>query len=133
MSSQQVERAGVIASFILNAAMIPGWPPPRPFVSVEVEELMTRLQKGPVAASELEVMTYLSKFGLSKELLAKIFALMEAIRRRRLVMLALAILLTNARAVLESIKAELARLTEESESAEAGVVAPSGRHHLSLR
>jgi len=28
----QAERAGVLASFILNAAMIPGWPPPRPLI-----------------------------------------------------------------------------------------------------
>lgn len=103
----QVERAGIIASFILNAAMIPGWPPPRPFAPPAAETLLAALVQAP-GSTEAALEERLGRQVPRPGFLARMRALLgRLMRSRRLqVLLGLAILLD----AIASIEAELADL-----------------------
>ena len=108
------EAGGIIASFILNAAMIPGWPPPRLPESIEeqVADLATHLAVSP-EMSQADLMEYLAKFGVNEQLL-------ERLRKAQLpppttlkVLGYLAVLMTAISTVFASLKEEVAQLVEE--------------------
>ncbi|QJP15547.1 hypothetical protein G3545_18935 [Starkeya sp. ORNL1] len=119
------ERAGIIASFVLNAAMIPGWPPPRPIESARPDAAIAvhQLQMG---VDEKETADYLARLGVPASLLARLAAWLEAFKRRARILFGLMILLGSTLAVLRGLK-------EEDEADEDELAAPDGRTRLFLR
>jgi hypothetical protein len=120
------ERAGVIASFVLNAAMIPGWPPPRPIESARPDAAVAvrQLQAG---VDETETADYLTRLGIPASLMARLAAWLEAFKRRARILFGLMILIGSTHAVLRSLK------EEEDEPDEDELIAPDGRTRLFLR
>lgn len=108
-AEQQVERAGIIASFILNAAMIPGWPPPRPFAAPAPESVRAALIMTP-GLSEAGIEARMRRDGVRRTLLARMRALLARLThsRRLQVMLGLTILL-GAIAAIEAELGDVAR------------------------
>lgn len=106
----QTERAGVVASFILNASLIPGWPPPRPFVAPSVESLVAGLARKPGGLEAL-MAGLLPKGQEQTSILRRVGRrLARLARSRRLRMfLGLAVLLT----AIAALEAELLRLAGE--------------------
>jgi len=108
--AQQAERAGIIASFILNASLIPGWPPPRPFEAPSIEGLVAGLARKPGGLDAVMsglVLKDLQRRSILRNVRRRLARLTRS-RRLRMI-LGLTILLT-AIAVLE---AELLRLAGE--------------------
>lgn len=110
----QTERAGVIASFILNAAMIPGWPFPRP-IELALGRAMVPdpLPVPHPAMNDAEAMTYLANMGAAEKLLARIRELLGRMTRLPRVLAALAVLLTTLGLVLSALREELEAMAEE--------------------
>lgn len=112
----QVERAGVIASFILNAAMLPGWPERR-FLPAG-----PAFGSGPQAMPEMteqEINAYLASLGLPA-LAERSGALSAQAQRRRRMLVFLAVLATQVALAVETLRQELATLlaaaAEDSEA-----------------
>ena len=111
----QVERAGVIASFILNAAMIPGWPPPRPFEMPPAAALLDRLLSSPNALpGEDDMLGYFAERGAEAGLLARMRARLSGLSRaRRLrVLVGLAALWTTIEALIDALEQDLLLVSE---------------------
>lgn len=119
------ERAGIIASFVLNAAMIPGWPPPRPIESARPDAAVA-VRQFQAGVDEKETADYLTRLGMPASLLARLAAWLEAFKRRARILFGLMILLGSTLAVLRSLK-------EEDEPDEDEFAAPDGRTRLFLR
>jgi hypothetical protein len=115
----QTERAGVISSFILNAAMIPGWPFPRPIELAMGRAMVPHPLPQPHAAiSEAEALTYLASMGAAPGLLAKIKELMKRILDRAKLLLALAVMVTGLSVTLRSLQEELEAMEQERQDLE---------------
>lgn len=112
----QPERAGVIASFILNAAMIPGWPPPRPIEPAAFSRQIALPAAGAALASdEMEAGWLLLKALRDPSVVAALLAALATQRRRRRILAILALLTTNLRALLSLWAAEIAALPPMAE------------------
>lgn len=115
---QQVERAGIIASFVLNAAMIPGWPPPRPFAAPDPQTQLAGLARLLKLPGDAELLALLERRA-RPTLLARLRALLAKPARRLRMVLGLAALEAAVASVLDAIQDELARLArQEDEPAE---------------
>ncbi|QOZ76332.1 hypothetical protein XH83_13270 [Bradyrhizobium sp. CCBAU 53351] len=90
------EMRGIIASFALNAAMIPGWPYQTQFVA------------GAPKISEEELLAYLANMGAQGELVEKLRKSRPPAGKRLL--LCLAAMLTAVETVVDAIASELALL-----------------------
>lgn len=124
----QPERAGVIASFVLNAAMIPGWPPPRPIEPAAFSRQVALPTAGAALASdEMEAGLLMLKALRDPAVVAALLAALATQRRRRRILAILALLTTNLRALLSLWAAEIAALPP---AAAPGVPA---RERLALR
>ena len=137
LTSQGVhgEAGGIIASFILNAAMIPGWPPPRLPETIEeqVADLATRLQVSPEMSAE-DLMDYLAKFGVNEQLLERLRKAQLPPATTMKVLGYLAVLMTAISTIFASLKEEVAQLVAElKEQGAEAVDAESIRERLYLR
>ena len=109
----QVGQTGIIASFILNAAMIPGWPPPKPFEMPSANSLLDRLLQGAKGLpNEEDYFAFLSERGAKPSFLARLRKRLDKLARsRRLrMLLGLAALMSTIEVVLEALEEELAQL-----------------------
>ncbi|KQT54072.1 hypothetical protein ASG43_00045 [Aureimonas sp. Leaf454] len=126
------ERAGILASFILNAAMIPGWPPPRPIEGVEIKTLQTLLSKNQIVSKgDLELLLYLANIGFSRAHLSKFLKRVEDRKRRSRILRAVALIMTNLVAVVDVMGRELQMLREEA-SDETRPKGPSHRARIGV-
>ncbi|WP_378941131.1 hypothetical protein [Mesorhizobium sp. ANAO-SY3R2] len=102
------ERAGVIASFVLNAHFLPGWPPARPFANPEAKAFVevVALDK-TLSRSEVEMLTYLANFGVSLQHLEKLIKALKRAGDGPGLAQALACLLGNLSAAVRALSAEL--------------------------
>lgn len=124
----QAERAGVIASFILNAAMIPGWPPPRPIEGVPVAISAFALKQKELTDAERDLLLHLGKLLHSPETLRKLLRKVSAGAKRSKLMAALDFILTVMDDVTALLMAELERLEDLIRDDQGGP-----RHRLRLR
>lgn len=127
-AEQQSERAGVIASFILNAAMLPGWPPPRPFEPVADARQVTALGQilSELSPEESDLGERLLRLLRNPALLERLLRrLLPASRRARL-LAALTLVLTRLAALLELIE----QMTAEADD---DALRGGSRTHLRLR
>ncbi|MBB3950338.1 hypothetical protein [Aureimonas jatrophae] len=127
-AEQQSERAGVIASFILNAAMLPGWPPPRPFEPVADARQVTALGLilSELSPEESDLGERLLRLLRNPALLERLLRrLLPASRRARL-LAALTLVLTRLAALLELIE----QMTAEADD---DALRGGSRTHLRLR
>lgn len=98
----QIERAGVIASFILNAAMIPGWPPPRPIEPASfARQVPLPAVMPPLESDEMEAGLLLARVLRDPGKVTALLAALATQRRRRKLLALLAILATQTRALLD--------------------------------
>lgn len=121
----QVERAGIIASFILNAAMIPGWPPPLPFAPTPEARLLGLMPRQQASSEEGDILAYFERCGVKPQGLARVRDLLAGLAksRRMRFLLGLAVLLSSIETVLDLVGEELARLAGDAGSEEAEVTA----------
>lgn len=123
----QVERAGVIASFILNAAMIPGWPPPRPIEPANFARQVPLPAAMPsLGADEMEAGLLLARVLGDPAKVAALLAALATQRRRRKILALLSLLATQTRALLDLWASELGVLPRPE-------AAPPRRERLVLR
>jgi hypothetical protein len=128
-SGAAMDRAGIIASCILNAAMIPGWPAPRPFELAAGRALVPERQPAGAPIDENEALNYLASMGASRGLLDRIRELTRSLARRLKLLLGLAVLATLMTSALRTLQVELAALAEELEAAEEEELV-GGRRHI---
>ncbi|KAB0676865.1 hypothetical protein [Aureimonas leprariae] len=131
LAGAQAERAGVLASFILNAAMIPGWPPPRPIENLPAGVAAFVAARPELTEAERDLVLFLSKLLHGPGLLERLLRLLERERKRSKLLAALAL-------VLAEIEDFAATVTEELVRAEEARLAPvraeaGRRERLSLR
>lgn len=129
----QTERAGVIASFILNAAMIPGWPLQRPFeprVGEEIEIDLPLLQ----GMDDEELVEYLAAIGANEGLSARIRAASNDPVRYRKLLRGLAVLVAIVTTIFVSMRSEIEEVMDDlrEELALGETFAPRGRRRLRL-
>lgn len=106
----QTERAGIIASAILNAAVIPGWPPPRPIEGEAAQ--ITPLPK----ISDEEMLTFLANLGAAPALIEKARKMLEKRQAGKKILFYLAVLMTALSVVVDRLVNELsAVMGEENE------------------
>ncbi|TPQ48650.1 hypothetical protein C2U72_22500 [Prosthecomicrobium hirschii] len=138
-------RAGtIIDSMILNAAMIPGWPRPRPLTGALPEEEAMRARKAaagqaadgaeePSLVGEALLLSYLAALGVGEAMMARIRTLLVDENRRRNFLLFLARILKALKSIMASLKEELKRMREEQEAPpepDPGTdMLPRGRRH----
>ena len=129
------ERAGVLASFILNAAMIPGWPPPRPIEGVPLQAFVGQLGRNPhLTAADKELLLYLANMGLTRRQLARLLRKVEVAKNKSRLLLAFSVLATNLQAAAKAFAEEIAARAEEFDETEmVALRSSSGRSRLSLR
>lgn len=99
-STLDMERTGIIASSLLNAAMIPGWPYQKATIAGE-----------PMATpkfSDEEALAYLANLGADEELVEKLRKRKPTVGKKLLIHLAT--LLTALETVMEAVATELALL-----------------------
>jgi len=110
----QGERAGVVASMMLNAAMIPGWPGPLAYANAPAasDAVAPHALQNP-ALTETDIVTYLANFGVSAPVLEKLRPLFGEASSRKSLLLHLAILLSAFCIVFVQIKSELDAIVEE--------------------
>jgi hypothetical protein len=104
----QTERTGIIDSFILNAAMIPGWP-------FQIQPATPELVAG-AKISEEEALTYLANLGAHEALLEKLRKAKPPVGKKLLIYLAT--LLTALETVIDTVAAELAMLAGDEKALE---------------
>ncbi|MGQ3211765.1 MAG: hypothetical protein ACT6U0_11520 [Shinella sp.] len=108
MAPMATERAGVLASFVLNAHFLPGWPPARPIESPEARALIGALaQDKNLSKSDIELLTYLANFGVSRGHLEKLLKTLKRAAQRPGLLRALACFLTNLSAALRALGTEV--------------------------
>lgn len=114
IGSLGAERAGVLASFILNAHMLPGWPPPRPFARV-AEGLRTagREATPQLTRNEELILIYLLNLGLNANHLDYVLKTIRSARRRSSLFTAIANLLSSATNVVHIVEVELESLVDD--------------------
>jgi hypothetical protein len=118
-STAEASRGGIIASFILNAGMIPGWPAPRPLAGAEVhpEALAGRMPPDPSITDD-EALKYLANLGADPALVEKVRKMLQKPPPGKKILLFLATLLTALTVVIETLKHELEALAEERKERE---------------
>ncbi len=111
----QVERAGVIASFVLNAAFTPGWPLAAPYVELAERKVLEEQAHPFASVDEKRVCEYLANFGLSAAFLEKLLASAGKPAAEKNLLQRLAELLSVVSIIFSSIGAELESFFEELE------------------
>lgn len=120
-----------VGGAILNAAMIPGWPPPRPFATAFARELAGAMATdNPIVQEKL--LAGLGALGFAARLLAGLRRRLAALRRRPEVLIATGVLFASIMAVMEAAANELEALAEEEEDRDRAI-GLSGRHRIDER
>jgi hypothetical protein len=101
----------MLGGAILNAAMIPGWPPPRPFANAIAKQLLSG-EPGQAEESLLEV---LKSLGVGKKLMDRLRDKLRQIRRKLEALINLGVLYATVMSVMESVADELQALADEEE------------------
>jgi hypothetical protein len=124
-----IERSGIIASFILNAAMVPGWPKPHQAGGLDV----AGPQRDPSISDE-EALKYLANLGASEAVLEKLGKILRKGPPGRKILLGLAALLTALTVVIDTIRDEMmaAQERQEDEEKRNGTDHYGGRRRLYL-
>jgi hypothetical protein len=104
----QTERTGIIDSFILNAAMIPGWP----FQTQPVPAELVATAK----FTEEDALTYLANLGANEDLVEKLRKSKPPVGKKLLIYLAT--LMTALQTVIDTIADELAMLAGDEKALE---------------
>ncbi|WP_156417845.1 hypothetical protein [Aureimonas sp. AU4] len=118
----------MLASFVLNAAMIPGWPPPRPIEPASfLRQVPVPLPGTAWAADEMEAGLLLAKLLGDPARVAALLAALRTQRRRRKVLALLALLATQTRMLLNLWAEELGTWISRDEAP------PPRRDRLILR
>ncbi|MBC8130158.1 MAG: hypothetical protein H7Y08_07525 [Rhizobiaceae bacterium] len=132
MLPPSAERAGVIASFVLNAAMIPGWPPPRPIEGAPLRDFVATFPNAKtLSKSDLELLLYLAGLGFSRAHIARLLKALDDRKRRSRIMKAIAVIMTNVGALLEAFRQEIERRQEEA-AEELRLKTPGGRAKIGV-
>ena len=109
-----VERAGIFASFILNAHMLPGWPPPLPFAVIPEDFQAARASIVPqLSPNEEQILVYLLNLGLNFVHIARILKTVRSVRRRSSLFMALASILSSTASVTHVMETELAAVIDD--------------------
>jgi len=129
------ERGGIIASFILNAGMLPVRPLPL-MAGAETEAAMAGKARQPPPNDE-EALQYLVNLGANPALVEKMRKMLRRRTMGKKLMLFLASLMTALTVVTEALHRELASLAEEEQEKEDREAADphgrsDGRHRLYL-
>lgn len=120
-----------VGGAILNAAMIPGWPPPRPFATAFARELAGGMAAdNPIVQEKL--LAGLGALGFAARLLAGLRRRLAALRRRPEVLVATGVLFASIMAVMEAAANELEALAEEEEDRDRAI-GLSGRFRIDER
>ncbi|MDO1583209.1 hypothetical protein [Rhizobium oryzicola] len=120
MQPFQVERAGIIASFILNAAMIPGWPPPRPIEGVPAVVASFVQQQKELSDVERDLLLSIGKVLNAPKSLEKLLRILKASAKRAKLLAALDFLLAVTEDLVALLRAELERLEDLASDGESG-------------
>lgn len=121
------DRSGVVAFFVFNAAMLPGWPPPQPFEAPDREAMLASLLDDPRLDGRVDGMAeaLAGEAGTAAAGALKNHLKRLSRSRRRRMLLGLAALMGTIETVIDAIEQELldlARAKAENcdEMAEAG-------------
>jgi hypothetical protein len=104
----QTERTGIVDSFILNAAMIPGWP----FQAQPVTAELAATAK----FTEEDALAYLANLGANEDLVEKLRKSKPPVGKKLLIYLAT--LMTALQTVIDTIAEELAMLAGDEKALE---------------
>ena len=108
------ERAGVLASFVLNAHFLPGWPPMRPIESPEAKAFVQRLALDKsLTKSDIEMLTYLANFGLTRHHLEKLVKALKRAGKRSGLLQAFVLFVGNLGAAVRALGTELESLVAD--------------------
>jgi hypothetical protein len=122
-SASQAESTGIIASAILNAAMLPGWPVPNQAAMAEFA--------AKTKISEEEMLKQLANFGANSELIEKLRKKKPQVGKK--VLIYLAMLLTAVETVIDTVANELAMLSGEEKSLKESREKANSRGHNGAR
>jgi hypothetical protein len=133
VASLQMESAGVIDSYILNAAMIPGWPLQRPFEPLGPEALGAH-QPALQAMDDEELVDYLAGMGANEALSERIRKASDDPVRRRKLLRTLVIFIAIVTTIVDAMRAEIEALVAELRAGQSpGVaLAPHSRRRMLL-
>ena len=114
IGSLAADQTGILASFILNAHMLPGWPPPLPLAAVAGGFQGVRLSVVPqLSQNEEQILIYLLNLGLNLDHIAQVLKAIRSVRRRSSLFTAIANLLSSTANVTHIMEMELAALVED--------------------
>ncbi len=131
MGSEQQAANPSMEAVILNAAMIPGWPAPRPFEMPQ--RVAQQLQRRALAAGQAEepentlkrgnrdevaVQTYLANMGVKRSLLDRFRAMLKPVNQRMKILFGLAVLATQIVFTLHTVLSELESIESEEDDVE---------------
>lgn len=127
------ERAGILASFVLNAHFLPGWPPLRPIESPQARSLLDGLAAQRKAdARQAELLAHLVRLGLDRRQMERTLRLMARERPRSRVLGALAAFLTSLGEALRLLSAEIEAATDELQAGNAALTRAGRRARVDL-
>jgi hypothetical protein len=116
-------QTGIIASFVLNAAMLPGWPIPN---QAAMAEFVAKTK-----ISEEEMFKALKNLGANEELLEKLRKKKPQVGKK--VLLYLAMFLTAVETVIDTVANELAALSGEEKNLKESREKANSRGHAGSR
>lgn len=131
MGGEQPATNPAMEAVILNAAMIPGWPAPRPFEMPQ--RIAQQLQRRATAAGQAEepentlkrgnrdevaVQTYLANMGVKRSLLDRFRAMLKPVNQRMKILFGLAVLATQVVFTLHTVLSELESIESEEDEVE---------------
>lgn len=108
------QRADILASFVLNAHFLPGWPPARPFSMPDPKAAVHQMaHQMSLSRDEQAILVYLASFGLSEQQLRTLLRNHDTGIRRGRILVALMVLLAGIGTLTRTLRHELANLAEE--------------------
>lgn len=129
----QTERAGVIASFILNAGLIPALPAPPAPVPAQALSNPAAAVVPPGQIDDEAALTYLANLGADQALIEKIRKMSRRPVPGKRVLVGLAALMTALTVVTEAIAEEIATLAEDWHDNEENRSLADSRGHSARR
>ncbi|MGV6872702.1 hypothetical protein ACUSIJ_08420 [Pseudochelatococcus sp. B33] len=131
LDQQRAAPDAAMETLILNAAMIPGWPAPRPF---EMPRRVAGRERRPMipvqqpekpentlrrnSRDEVAVQTYLANMGVKRSLIARFRTVLRPVHQRMKILFGLAVLATQVVFTLHTVLAELDSIESEEDDME---------------
>jgi hypothetical protein len=109
----QAERAGILSSCILNAAMIPSWPRNGPQAADSDAALARGGMTPDPVMTEAEILTYLANLGVAPDIIEELRKRHAKPPRGRKILLFFATLFTAVGMVIDTLRREIADLIAE--------------------